>query len=235
MTAFQDQSADTSYPRSYREISIPMNLRRAVFLFMIFLLTAAGFSDDRIVSVDQQTKLMTVEQGGLLKLYRLADTTDITVNGVKASVSQLLPGQTVAVKLAGAVTAVKVAASGLASNASSARPLALHSVTVQIRVDGSDRLFYQDGKLWIEHMSARKPTNIFVNGVEWAPTWNGDKTDVFTKFSVPVAPVAQGLVTMKQFAGRSKARQEHSPMAAAMVTISDGESGADDYEIQLSW
>ncbi|EDY20073.1 hypothetical protein CfE428DRAFT_2662 [Chthoniobacter flavus Ellin428] len=212
-----------------------MNLRPVVFLFALFLLAGVGLGDDRIVSVDQQAKFMTVEQGGLLKLYRLTDTTDITVNGAKASIPQLLPGQTVAVKLAGSVTAVKVVASGLASNASSARPLALRTITIQMRVDGSDRLFYQDGKLWIEHMSAQKPANIFINGIEWTPNWNGDKTDVFTKFSVPVAPIGQGHVTMKQFAGRSKVRQEHSPIAPVVVTISDDPSGADDYEIQLSW
>jgi hypothetical protein len=214
-----------------------MNIRRTVFLFLLatFVPAIAGLGDDRIVSVDQQAKFLTVEQNGALKLYRLTDTTDITVNGSKGSMQQLLPGQTIAVKLAGAVTATKVAASGLGSNASSARPLGLRAVTIQIRVDGSDRIFYQDGKLWIEHMSAQKPSSIVVNGVEWSPTWNGDKTEVFTKFTVPVAPIGQGHVTMKQFAGRSKAKQERSPAAPAVVIISDDPGGADDYEIQLSW
>lgn len=214
-----------------------MNLRRVVFLILLaaFFSANTGRGDDRIVTVDQQAKFLTVEQNGLLKLYRLTDMTDISVNGSKGSIQQLLPGQTVAVKLAGSITATKVAASGLASNPGSARPLALRAVVVQMRVDGSDRVFYQDGKLWIEHMSAQKPTNIVVNGVEWSPTWNGDKTDVFAKFTVPVAPIGPGHVTMKQFAGRSKVKQERSPAAPAVVTISDDPSGADDYEIQLSW
>ena len=133
-----------------------MNMRRVVFFLFLatFLSAVTGLGDDRIVTVDQQAKFLTVEQNGSLKLYRLTDTTDITVNGSKGSVQQLLPGQSVTVKLAGSITATKVAASGLASNPNSARPLALRTVTVQMRVDGSDRLFYQDGKLWIANLYA---------------------------------------------------------------------------------
>ena len=212
-----------------------MNVPRILSLLAIFACAHLCLGDDRIATIDAQAKYLTVEQSGALKLYRVTDTTEITVNGAKATFQQLLPGQTVAVKLAGSVTALKIAASGLGSTANSARPLALHSVTVQMRVDGTDRVLYQDGKLWIEHMSAQKPTNIYINGAEWSPIWNGDKTEPLTKFAVPVAPIVPNHVTVKQFAGRSKIRQEHAPAAPAVVTISDDPGGADDYEFQISW
>ncbi len=212
-----------------------MNIHRVVFLLAMLLWAGACSGDDHIATIDPQAKYLTAEQSGVLKLYRVTDTTEITVNGAKATLQQLLPGQTIAVKLAGSLTAVKIAASGLANAPQSSRPLSLRSITVQMRVDGTDRVFYQDGKLWIEHMSAQKPANIVINGVEWSPTWNGDKTEPFTKFTVPVAPIGQGHVAMKQFAGRSKAKQEHSPAAPALVTISDDTGGADDYEFQISW
>jgi len=212
-----------------------MNRPGIISLLTIFASVSVCFSDDRISTVDAQAKYLTVEQNGALKLYRVMDTTDITVNGAKATLQQLLPGQTVAVKIAGSVTAVKITASGLGSTAASARPLALHSVTVQMRVDGTDRVLYQDGKLWIEHMSAQKPANIYINGVEWSPTWTGDKTEPLTKFAIPVAPIIPSHVAVKQYAGRSKVKQEHQPAAPAVVTISDDPGGADDYEFQISW
>jgi hypothetical protein len=207
-------------------------------LFLLLVLLAIGttcFADDHIVSVDPSSKVLSVEQDGMLKLYRVLDNTEITVNGAKAALPQLQPGQTVNIKAAGAINAVKIAASGMAGKSGSARPLTLRSVTVQIRVDGSDRVYYQDGKLWIEHMSAQKPTEIMINGAPWTPNWNGDKTDMFTQFNIPVAPIGSGHVSTKQFAGRSKIKQEHLATAPAVVTISDVPAGADDYEFQFSW
>jgi len=212
-----------------------MNTQRSVSLIVMWFLCVACMADDRIVAVDPQSKLLTVEQNGALKLCRVVDTTDITVNGVKATMPQLLPGQTVEMKLSGALTAVKIAASGLGNASNASRPGALRSVIVQMRVDGADCVLYQDGKLWIEHMSAQNPTEIFINGVAWSPTWSGDKTEQFTKFTVPVGPIGSGHVTVKQFAGRSKVKQEHIPSAPAVVTITDAPSGADDYEFQFSW
>jgi hypothetical protein len=192
-------------------------------------------ADDRIVSVDPKTKLLTVEQGGQLKLYHAEDSTEVTLNGVKASFSELQPGHTVAVKAVGAVTALRLAASGLGHAPTSSSPLMLRSVAVQIRVDGSDRVLYSDGKLWIEHLAAQKPTSIFINGVEWTPTWKEDKTEPFTNFVVPVAPIGQAHVSLKQFSGRGKTKLEHSSKASTAVAIDDGHPGADNYEFLISW
>jgi hypothetical protein len=204
-------------------------------LFASLLLTNLCAGDDRIVAIDLQAKLLTTEQNGILRLYRLADATEITVNGAKATVQQLLPGQTVAVKTADALTAAKIAASGLGQATAPARSLALRSVTVQMRVDGSDRVLYQDGKLWIEHHDAKKPTDIVINGVEWSPEWKGEKAEPFTNFVVPVAPIVQGRIALKQFSGRGKAKLEHIPAAPVVVMIEDGKAGADNIEFQISW
>jgi len=207
------------------------------FLFLLCSLLFAGLcaADERIVAINPQAKFLTAEQNGILKLYRTAEFTEITVNGVKSALDQLLPGQAISVKTLGASTAMKIAASGLGQASSSPSPLKLRSVTVQIRVDGTDRILYQDGKLWIEHLAAQKPTAIVVNGLEWSPTWNGDKTEPFTDFAVPVAAISQGQIAFKKFAGRGTVRLQHLAAAPVVVNIEDGHPGADDYEFQVSW
>jgi hypothetical protein len=71
--------------------------------------------------------------------------------------------------------------------------------------------------------------------VEWSPTWNGDKTEHFTNFSVPVAPIGQGRAAVKTFAGRGTIRLEHLMAAPVVVNIEDGQPGADDHEFQVSF
>lgn len=211
-----------------------MNARSLLFFLASLLFPVLCVAEERIVTIDSKAKFLTAEQNGILKLYRLGDSTEITLNGSKATLDQLLPGQTVSCKTFGAITALRIAASGIGSVAAASNPPKLHTITVQIRVDGTDRVLYQDGKLWIEHLAARKPTEIVVNGVEWSPTWNGDKTEPFTDFSVPVAPLSRGQVAVKKFAGRGSVRLEHLATAPVVVNIDDGRPGADDYEFQIS-
>jgi hypothetical protein len=126
------------------------------FLFLLASLQFADLcvADDRIVTIDQKARFLTAEQNGLLKLYRFADSTEITLNTTKATPEHLLPGQTVVFNTFGASTAVKIAASGTGCAPCSSNPLKLRNITVEIRVEGTDRVLYQDGKLWIEHLSA---------------------------------------------------------------------------------
>jgi hypothetical protein len=210
-----------------------MNIRTIFCLLASLLFAGLCAADERIVTVDQKAKFLTAEQNGLLKLYRFADSTEITINGTKGNPDQLLPGQTVVFKTVGASTAVKIAASGIGRAPTASNPLKLHTITVEIRVDGTDRVLYQDGKLWIEHMSAQKPTSIVINGVEWSPIWNGDKTEPFTNFSVPLEPITPGRIAVKKFAGRGTIKLEHSMAAPVVVNIEDGRPGADDYEFQV--
>lgn len=216
-----------------------MNMRillLGLVMVLAMLAAATGVADDRLVSVDPTAKVITVESAGVLKLYRVADAAQVTVNGAPSTLPQLLPGQTVVIKSVEPITATKIAASGLARTSPAAQPLALRSVTVQVRIDGGDRIFYKDGNLWVEHMDANKPTDFVINGVAWSPTWNDKKTEpAFTTFTIPVAPIGQGRVAVKQLAGRGKVKLEQTPNAPAMVIIEDGKPGADDYAFQFSW
>jgi hypothetical protein len=211
------------------------NARSFLFLLCSLLFAHLSVADERIVTINPQAKFLTAEQNGLLRLYRAPDAADITINGVKSTLDQLLPGQTVVLKTVGACAAIKIAASGLGHASNSSSPLKLRSITVQIRVDGTDRVLYQDGKLWIEHLAAQKPTSIVINGIEWSPTWNGDKTEAFTDFVVPVAAINQGQIALKKYAGRGTVRLQHLVAAPVIVNIEDGHPGADDYEFQVSW
>jgi hypothetical protein len=212
-----------------------MSSVRSLLLLMTVILVSSGFADEHVVTIDPKTKLITTEQNGVLKLYRIADSTQITVNGAASTLGQLLPGQTVAVKASDSITATKIAASGLGRTSAPAQPLALRSVTVQARVDGTDRIFYSDGKLWIEHLDANKPSDFIINGIEWKPTWNDKKSEPFTNFVIPVAPIGQGRVSVKQLSGRGKVKLERSTQAPGMVVIEDGKGGADDYAFEFVW
>ena len=187
-----------------------MNARFWFLLIACLILANYCFAEERIVTIDPKTKLLTADQNGAIRLYRIADSAEITVNGAKASTQQLLPGLTIAVKT-DAITAVKIAASGIGRPVATTPP-ALRSIIVQMRVDGTDRVLYKDGQLWIEHLSAQKPKDIFINGVEWSPNWNGDKTEPLTTFAIPLAPIGQGRVSLKQHSGRGKAKLDHSVM-----------------------
>jgi hypothetical protein len=211
-----------------------MKARSLLFLLASLLFVGLCAAEERIVTIDAQTKYLTAEQNGVLKLYRFSDSTEITLNGKKAGVDQLLPGQTVACKTVGAVSALSITAAGLGRGATASTPLKLHTIIVEMRVDGSDRVLYQDGKLWIEHLAAKKPTDIVVNGIEWSPTWDGDKTEPFTNFVVPVEPLNRGQISVKKLRGRGSIKLEHLATAPVAVKIEDGHPGADDYGFQIS-
>jgi len=204
-------------------------------LILLFLVTGAS-ADERLVSVYPEARLFTTGETSSLKLYRLAPKAEITVNGAAATLKELVPGQTVSVKTEGLLWSTKIAASGIGRAPAGNAPLpVLRSVTVQVRVDGSDRIFFDDGKLWVEHLTAKKPIDFVINGVEWAPTWKEMKSDTFTTFTVPVAPIGGGRVSLKQLSGRGQIRLIRSAAAAAVVTIEDGGSGDDAFAFQLFW
>jgi hypothetical protein len=208
----------------------------ARFLLPLLLVVASSSADEKIVGIYPELKVITTAETSTVKLYRLAPNAQITVNGTAVTLKDLLVGQTVAVKTDGVLMATKVAASGLGrAPAANAKPPALRSVTVEVRVDGSDRIFYGDGKLWVEHGDARKPIDFVINGVEWTPNWDEMKSAPFSNFTVPVAPIGQARVAMKQLAGRGRVRLERSNAASAVVVIEDPAAGADLFAFQLSW
>jgi hypothetical protein len=227
-------------------------LRTTLAVLLTLLLAVSARSDDKIASVDPASSLVTVDSSGSLKVYRSKPFTEITINGVKATLEQLRPGMTVALTLADTQTASRIAARGLATSATPADPnkprpfferpdqtASTRRILIKMRVDGADRITYRDGQLVIEHIKAIKPDSITVNGIDWKPTWKGDTTEPFTDFKPPLAPIGQSRVALKQMAGRAKAQME-KPASSKFeriptVLIEDKEGGADNYEFQLSW
>lgn len=227
-----------------------MNLQTTTATILATLLTMiAACADDKLVSVDKTSSTFTVDSNGSLKVYRAKPFTDVTLNGTKVTLDQLRPGMLLAVTLADPQTASRIAARGAAAAATPdpnkplpffEKPVPPRNIRIRMRLDGHDRIRYRDGKLWIEHVSNGRSTNISINGVEWKPTWNGDTTEPFTAFNPQPVPLGQSRVTLKQLAGRSQAQLEKPPKGAnfeniATIVASDPPGGDDIYEFLLSW
>jgi hypothetical protein len=207
-------------------------------------------ADDNIASVDATNSLITIDENGALKVYRVKDLTEVTLNGTKSSLEQLRPGLTVKLTLADTQTASRIVATRLATGSATRdkpRPFferpdnaaATRQIRIKMRIDGTDRILYRDGQLWIEYVKAIKPDSISINGIDWKPTWKGDTTEPFSAFQPPLAPIGQSHVTLKQMSGREKATLE-KPTSSKFekiptVLIDDKGIGADNYEFQLSW
>jgi hypothetical protein len=205
-------------------------------------------ADDELISTDAANGMITVQQRGALKTYRIKPFTEVTINGNKASASQLKPGMSVTVRLADAQTAAKIAATGnFAVTPDAGKPAALppiggikqtDKITLKMRVDGGDQVAIQVGKLWIEHFDWEKPANIVVNGITWRPTWKGNRTDDFVGFTPALAPLKDP-VSVKKLKGRGELAVVEPPTAAnngrLVFKVVDAGAGADDYEVRISW
>jgi hypothetical protein len=223
--------------------------RIAIFLLSLCF-AGALHADDELISIDSGAGLITVQQRGALKTFRLKPFTEITINGQKANASQLKAGMSVTVRLSDAQTAVKIAATGNFAAPGAAAPGApaplppiggvkqTDKISFKMRVDGGDVVTIQAGKLWIEHVDWDKPKDIAINGIVWRPTWKGNRTDEFVGFTPPLAPFA-GTVSVKKTKGRGELTVVEPPTAAnngrLIFKLADGGGGADDYEVRISW
>jgi hypothetical protein len=205
-------------------------------LSTLFLLLTAVMSvaDDKLISYDQATSIITVDRGGQLKTYRVKPITELTINGVKAPIGSLTPGMMVTVTLSDPQTASRIAARGITPAQFNGRLIVL-----KIRVDGTDIVRVRDGKLTIEHVTAKKPESININGVDWSPKWNDKETEPFADFTPPLIPFGAPQVRFKQVTGRGKVQMDKMPQGnfekILTLRVEDGGGGADDYEIHLSW
>ena len=75
-------------------------MKHALAFLFLLLLPLSLRADDDLVSIDATAGMITVQQNGILKTYRVKPFTDITINGQKSSVAQLRAGMQVAISLA---------------------------------------------------------------------------------------------------------------------------------------
>lgn len=158
-------------------------------------------------------------------------------------VKQLAAGTNHAIALMEDVPrATPAAAAPVAAVATTKPPLgsapALRTLTVKIRVDGDDIVKVQQGRLWIEHHSWKKPIGIAVNGAKWEPVWNGKNSEPLV-LDPPLAPFPDTGVRVHQIIGRGKTTLEEQPSAANGKTLTfhveDDGGGADNYEVHVTW
>ncbi|EDY16291.1 hypothetical protein CfE428DRAFT_6194 [Chthoniobacter flavus Ellin428] len=226
--------------------------------FLLFLLlTAFACADDELVSIDPATGMVTIQQGGALKTYRIKSFTDITINGQKATAAQLKAGMQVTIGLADAQTASKIIANGNSGAAAHTAPASTpatkplsdsgsfqkltHRIVFKGEIDAGDNLIIENGKLHIQHIDWQKPTDISINGVNWAPKWNGNTSDDFTAFNPPLAPFAGAKVTVLRvnMKARSDAKLLEPPTEAngqkLTVHLQDKGAGASHFEVHIIW
>lgn len=209
-------------------------MKHFIRLLILFIVAAStALAEDKLVSYDQATSIITVERGGQLKTFRVKPITEVTVNGTKTPIESLTPGMAVTITLSDPQTVSRIAARGVNFSQLNGRTL-----IIKIRVDGDDTIRVRDGKLTITHGEARKPEAININGTDWTPTWNRKETEPFTDFKSPLQPF-KSQPRLKQISGRGKVEMEKMAQGnfekILTIKIKDGESGAEDYEIQIFW
>lgn len=228
-------------------------------ILAIILLLAAGlslFAEDDLVAVDAAAGMITVQQRGALKTYRLKPFTDITINGQKATAGQLKAGMQVSLGLADPQTASKVTARGNVQPVATPSPGSgpgtpapffanrpsgnlSRKIVFKGLIDAGDNLIIQDGKLSIQHIDWSKPKDISVNGIKWVPEWNDNKSDNFTGFTPPLAPFQGSTVSVKKVKTKGDVTVLEPPTEAngnkLVIHLQDKWSGASEFEVHVTW
>lgn len=209
---------------------------------------------DELVSVDTTAGLVTVQQKGALKSYRLRQFTDVMINGQKGTAAQLKAGMDVTVALFDAQSLSSISAKGNAASVPPAvpgkpqpgvNPFLINRANAQLTrklvikasIDGEDKFIIQDGVVKIRHVSWQKPKEISINGIPWKPQWDDNKSDDFT--AVRLAPFSGGNVTVKKVKGRGEAVVIEPPTQTNSqkleINFRDDGGGASDFEVKVEW
>ncbi len=229
-------------------------MKNPILILLSLLIPISFCAADELVSVDAAGGLITVQQKGVLKSYRLKPFSDIIVNGQKGSAVQLKAGMDVVVTLSDPQTASKVAARGnvgLAAPPAPGQPLATPSpffanrsnaqltrkIVIKASIDGDDKFTIQDGKIRIRHGGWQKPIDISINGVPWKPQWSDNDSDDFT--ALQLAPFAGATVTVKKVKGRGDATVVEPPTDTngqkLLIHVKDEGGGASNFEVRVEW
>lgn len=122
-------------------------------------------------------------------------------------------------------------------------PPAEYVLHVKAVIDGSSDLVLQGDKVHWEHKAFDLPGTslhtrgdgpwpITINGVEWLPKWQGNVSDAFAlPFTLP-ADLTTATLALNKLRARGWVRAEVR-QGQIVVQFSDGEGGADWYEIEL--
>ena len=114
-----------------------------------------------------------------------------------------------------------------------------HILTFRAVVDGKDIVKVSGDRLWIEHVDAVLPSQFFVNGKPWHPIWTGKTSAPLEGLSPAFHPRDPRKVKLTQLKGRGSVSIVELPTTANDQTlvfqIDDPSSGADTYQISVSW
>ena len=112
-------------------------------------------------------------------------------------------------------------------------------ISFKAKVDASDDIVIQNGKLHIEHIDWERPIDISINGKKWKPAWTDKRTDEFTGFSPALAPFSGATITVKQAKGRGETVIKEQPTEAngqkLIVRVHDAGNGASEFEVHITW
>jgi hypothetical protein len=222
-----------------------------IFLAMLVLLACAR-GDDKLISIDLNSSTLVFQQQNSLRTVHFNSLTDISLNGAKAAAAQLKPGMMITVGLTDPQNAMRIVARGnTGASAATASPgpapafngfastQATRRIVIKALVDARDHWTIQDGKLHIEHFEFKKPVNIIINNVKWAPNWTGNTTDEFTAFTPPLAPFAGANLTVRKAKGRGEVTILEAPTEAngykLVFRLQDKGAGADEHEVHITW
>lgn len=204
---------------------------------ILLALGATSLADDRLLGIDEKDSLLVVQRDNSTQAIRVEPKTEILLNNKKASLQELQPGYSLRLKLSDAQTATRVEATGLANaKKAEAEIPPMRSVTVRVKIDGSDTFYFDGSSLRIEHDIFRRPEEFLINGRGWTPQWQGDRKAEFKEFSPALQPVESTRPTFKQISGRSKASiVKADDKKTHAIKIEDTGLGADVYEFRWSW
>ena len=113
----------------------------------------------------------------------------------------------------------------------------LRRISIRGKFD-CDLIKIQNGKVWIEHVSFEKPTDLSINGVHWKPQWQGNNSGRF-ELKLPVDSFDNATVKVTKVQGRSELASVELPTPQNKQTLSikvvDQPLGVDTYEIHIRW
>lgn len=72
-----------------------------------------------------------------------------------------------------------------AADVATTNGLPANTITISAVVDKKDFVSIQGNNVWFAHINGEYPSDIYVNGNPWTPTWDEEESDVFTMKNPP--------------------------------------------------
>jgi len=218
-------------------------MKTPVFALLSFLSLLTVLSDaETIVSVDTESRVISLNTGTGFKAYRLADKADIRLGNAVVALEKLEPGMYATFGLVDSQTINRIVAGPPPQPGAfvpAGKP-AERVISLKMRIDGTDVVKVKNGILWVEHKGWQFPLDFSVNGHAWKPKWLEEKSNEFIGFNSPLAPFNDAKVSVTKTKGRGKARVTQQPSAENNQTLAvefdDGTFGGSDvYEAKVTW